>query len=70
MIVTWRPTQDRRPAGRPNKTFVDLLQDTSFTTREIETCMQDKRLWRTIIGVRQSEFSKLVNNDELEKCLY
>ena len=35
-LVTWRPTQGRRSAGRPTKTFVDLLhQDTDFTTHEI-----------------------------------
>ena len=53
-LVTWRPTQGRRSAGRPTKTFVDLLhQDTGFTTHEIEACMQDRRLWKAIIGVRQ-----------------
>ena len=52
-LVTWRPTQGRRSAGRPTKTFVDLLhQDTGFTTHEIEACMQDRRLWKAIIGVR------------------
>ena len=53
-LVTWRPTQGRRSAGRPTKTFVDLLhQDTGLTTHEIETCMQDRGLWKAIIGVRQ-----------------
>ena len=53
-LVTWRPTQGKRSAGRPTTTFVDLLhQDTGFTTREIETCMQDRSVWRAIIGVRQ-----------------
>ena len=53
-LVTWRPTQGRRSAGRPTKTFVDLLhQDKGFTTHEIEVCMQDRRLWKAIIGIRQ-----------------
>ena len=53
-LVTWRPTQGRRSVGRPTKTFVDLLhQDTGFTTHEIEACMQDRRMWKAIIGVRQ-----------------
>ena len=53
-LVTWRPTQGRRSAGRPTKTYVDLLhQDTGFTSHEIEACIQDRRLWKAIIGVRQ-----------------
>ena len=46
-LVTWRRTQGRRSAGRPTKTFVDLLhQDTGFTIeiQEIKTSMQDRNL--------------------------
>ena len=60
-LVTWRPTQGRRSAGWPTKTFVDLLhQDTGFTSHEIETCIQDRR--KAIIGVCQkmSEWVSLV----------
>ena len=53
-LITWRPTQGKRRAGRPTKSYVDQLQeDTGYTTREIETCMLNRGLWRAIIGVRQ-----------------
>ena len=53
-LITWRPTQGKRSAGRPTKTYVDLLHDdTGLTPSEIETCMQDRRIWRVIIDVRQ-----------------
>ena len=55
-LVTWKPTQGKRTKGRPKKTFVDLLQvDTGYTVAEIETSMQDRRLWRAIIDARQQE---------------
>ena len=53
-LVTWRPTQGRRTKGRPRKTYVDLLQeDTGLTPKEIDTTMQDRRVWRAIINARQ-----------------
>ena len=55
-LVTWQPTQGRRTQGRPMKTYVDLLQDdTGYQTNEIETTMNDRRLWRAIINARQQE---------------
>ena len=53
-LITWQPTHGKRAAGRPTKTYVDQLQaDTGYTTGEIESCMENRNLWRAIIGVRQ-----------------
>ena len=53
-LITWQPTQRKRTAGRPTKTYVDQLQaDTGYTTGEMESCMENRNLWRAIIGVRQ-----------------
>ena len=53
-LITWQPTQGKRRAGRPTKTYVDQLQaDTGYTTGEIESCMENRNLWRALIGVRQ-----------------
>ena len=61
-LVTWRPTQGRRSAGRPTKTFVDLLhQDTGFTTHEIEACRTEGCGKPSLESVRRrrSEWSEL-----------
>ena len=53
-LITWQPTQGKRTAGRPTKTYVDQLQaDTGYTNGEIESCMENRNLWRAVIGVRQ-----------------
>ena len=53
-LITWQPTQGKRTAGRPTKTFVDQLQlNIGYTTLEMESCMENRNLWRAIIGVRQ-----------------
>ena len=55
-LVTWHPTQGRRSsAGCPTETYVIglLHEDMGFNTNEIQTCMQNRSLWRAIIGVRQ-----------------
>ena len=52
-LVLWKPTHGKRSAGRPNKTYVDILcQDTSLTPDEMENCMRDRRVWRAITDVR------------------
>ena len=52
----WRgdpPKAEDHPDVQP-KPIVDLLhQDTGFTTHNIETSLQDRRLWKAIIGVLQ-----------------
>ena len=54
MNLSLTPTQWKRTAGRPTKRYVDQLQaDTGYTIGEIESCMENRNLWRAIIGVRQ-----------------
>ena len=53
-LVLWKPLHGRRSVGRPIMTYVDLLcQDTGQTSAEIKTCMENRRVRRVIIDVRQ-----------------
>ena len=53
-LVLWKPMHGKRSVGRPIMTYVDLLcQDTGQTPAEIKTCMENRRVWRAIIDVRQ-----------------
>ena len=41
-LITWQPTQGKRTAERPTKTYVDQLQaNTGYTTWDIESCMEN-----------------------------
>ncbi|XP_072044651.1 uncharacterized protein [Amphiura filiformis] len=53
-LVLWKPSHGKRSVGRPSKTYVDLLcEDTGQEPNEIRSCMQDRHIWRAIVGVRQ-----------------
>ena len=46
--VTWKPTHGTTSRGRQTTTFVDtVLRDTGFeNVSELETCMEDRKIWR------------------------
>jgi hypothetical protein len=52
-LVLWKPTQGIRKPGRPIKTYTNLLcDDTNLKCEDIDSCMQDRRIWRAITNVR------------------
>lgn len=51
-LVLWLPTHGQRKQGRPPLTYIDTLrQDTGLEVDELDTCMQNRAVWRSI-GVR------------------
>ncbi|XP_015753298.1 PREDICTED: uncharacterized protein LOC107333054 [Acropora digitifera] len=51
-LVLWLPTHGQRKQGRPPLTYIDTLrQETGLEVDELDTCMQNRAVWRSI-GVR------------------
>ena len=71
-LVLWKPTYGKS-AGRPIKTYVDLLrQDTGQTPAEIKTCTENRRVWRAIIEVQQmsTEWVRVIVNENPHFTLF
>ena len=54
MAITWQPTHGRTNRGRPAATILDsLLRDTQLgSVAELESCMQDRGVWRNLYESR------------------
>ena len=50
LTVTWDPKHGKMGRGRPAATMIDtLLRDTGLANvKELESCMEDREVWRTI----------------------
>ena len=49
-LIHWIPKHGRRKPGRPPLTYVDVLKhDTGLETSEVQTAMQDRKLWKAIV---------------------
>ena len=48
-LVLWTPKHGQRKQGRPALTYIDVLtKDTGLPADELNTCMQDRKVWRSI----------------------
>ena len=48
-LVLWDPKHGQRKQGRPAMTYVaSLTKDTGLTVEELDNCMQDRGVWRSI----------------------
>ena len=48
-LVLWDPKHGQRKQGRPAMTYVaSLTKDTGLTVKELDNCMQDRGVWRSI----------------------
>ena len=48
-LLLWEPTHGERKRGRPMHSFIKTLKkDTGMEKEELQTCMQDRKIWRAI----------------------
>ncbi len=48
-LVLWHPKHGQRKQGRPAMTYVaSLTKDIGLTVEELDNCMQDRGVWRSI----------------------
>ena len=50
-LVLWTPWHGQRKQGRPALTYINTLtKDTGLETAELETCMKERDIWRSIVA--------------------